>query len=356
MADTDVFVVRGVVVLVAVLLGWMIFYFVYHSGLQSRECVANARSLNGSLRSMSASDPACKYSLRDYYIMSAANACCGGAMNNDYVNVCNLKSVLRQGCRGIDLEIYNIGGKPVVSVGTNSSNYYVKNTLNFVSFDDVMSVLKNYGFSSATAPNPTDPIILHLRIKSNDPLVYSSMVATFKAFSASLLGKEYSFEYGGKNLGAVPLLQLSGKIVVVVDRKDPVFVSNQEFMEYVNMTSSSVMMRALPYRDVVGTPDLNELQTFNKQQMSVCTPDLNGNPSGIVLREAGVQMQCFAWQLADQSQAEANVFFNGAGYAFALKPERLRYIETTIPTPTAQNPAMSYAPKKISSPYYTFEI
>jgi hypothetical protein len=98
---------------------------------------------------MSASDPACKYGLRDYYIMSASNACSGGAMSNDYVDVCNLKSVLRQGCRGIDLEIYNIGGKPVVSTGTNGSNYYVKNTLNFVSFDDVMSVLKNYGFSAA---------------------------------------------------------------------------------------------------------------------------------------------------------------------------------------------------------------
>jgi hypothetical protein len=357
MADTDVFVVRGVIVLIAVILGWMIIYFVYHSGLKTRECgAANARPLNGSIRSMSASDPACKYGLRDYYIMSASNACSGGAMSNDYVDVCNLKSVLRQGCRGIDLEIYNIGGKPVVSTGTNGSNYYVKNTLNFVSFDDVMSVLKNYGFSAATAPNPTDPIILHLRIKSSDPLVYSSMAATFKAYSSILLGKEYSFEYGGKNIGAVPILQLSGKIIVVLDRKDPVFINNKELMEYCNMTSSSIMMRALPYRDVVGTPDLNELQTFNKQHMTVCTPDDNSNPSGIVLREAGVQMQCFAWQLEDSQQAEANVFFDGVGYAFALKPERLRYVETTIPTPTAQNPAVNYAPKTISAPYYNFNI
>jgi hypothetical protein len=45
--------------------------------------------------------------LNDYYIKSAYNACSGGNYKNGFVNICNLKSVLKQGVRGLDFEIYS---------------------------------------------------------------------------------------------------------------------------------------------------------------------------------------------------------------------------------------------------------
>jgi hypothetical protein len=49
-------------------------------------------------------------------------------------------------------------------------------------------------------------------------------------------------------------------------------------------------------------------------------------------------------------------FFDNNGTAFALKPENLRFIPLTIPDPTPQNPALSYAKRDVSSDYYSFNI
>jgi hypothetical protein len=38
-----------------------------------------------------------------------------------------------------------------------------------------------------------------------------------------------------------------------------------------------------------------------------------------------------------------------------LKPENLRYIPVTIPTPTPQNPAYSYATREASTDFYSFK-
>ena len=43
-----------------------------------------------------------------------------------------------------------------------------------------------------------------------------------------------------------------------------------------------------------------------------------------------------------------------ASYAFALKPQALRYVPVTIPDPTPQNPNYSYATRNVSSDYYNF--
>jgi hypothetical protein len=53
---------------------------------------------------------------------------------------------------------------------------------------------------------------------------------------------------------------------------------------------------------------------------------------------------------------ENNLFFDQAGYAFALKPEKFRYVQTTIAAPEPQKPALSYADRIIKSEYYTIKI
>jgi hypothetical protein len=135
-----------------------------------------------------------QYSLRDYYIKSAYNACSGGNYKNGYVDTCTLKNLLKQGVRGLDFEIYSIDDQPVVATST-SDNYCVKETFNSVSFSEVFNVIRDYAFANSTAPNPFDPIILHLRIKSTNQQMYSNFAKLLESNNSILMDKQYSFEY-----------------------------------------------------------------------------------------------------------------------------------------------------------------
>ena len=144
-----------------------------------------------------------------------------------------------------------------------------------------------------------------------------------------------------------------------MDNTNKSFSENTDFYEYVNLTSNSIFMRALNYYDVKNTPDITELQTYNKQSMTISMPDIANNPenpSAIISRETGCQMIGMRYQLNDVFLQENNQFFDLNGYAFVLKPENLRYVEITIPAATPPNPALSYATRTVSSDYYSFKI
>jgi hypothetical protein len=280
-----------------------------------------------------------------------------------------LKDVLKQGVRGLDFEIYSLNDEPVIACST-VDNYFIKETYNSVPFADAMTMIVNNGFSASTAPNPQDPIILHLRIKSTNQKMFDKLAAIFNTYDYLTLGPEYSFEYTqcnmveekkqqcySKNLGDVPLSELKGKIVIIVDRSNTAVSDNQSLYEFVNMTSNSLFMRLLNYYDVKFTPDMNELITYNKKAMTLCIPDKGNNPenpSGVVTREMGCQMMAMRYNYVDQYLEESDAFFDTAGYAFALKPERLRYQVITIEATPPNDPLMDFAPRTIKTDYYNF--
>ena len=270
----------------------------------------------------------------------------------------NLKSVLKQGVRGLDFEIYSVGDKPVVATST-IDNFYVKETFNSVLFADVMETLKHYAFSASTAPNPSDPIVIHLRIMSNNQTMYTNLSTVLKSYEDILLGKDYSYENYGMNLGTTPLLRFLGKIILIVDRNNTAFLQNKELMEFVNMTSNSIFMRALPYYDVQYSPDIIELQNYNKTNMTIVLPDKGSdpvNPNPIVCRETGCQMIAMRFQRLDHYLESLVQFFDNYGYAFQLNPLNLRYQPVTIPDPKPQNPALSYGTRTVSTDYYKFNV
>ena len=360
--ETDKFVSRYIWLFIIGLIVLIILYYYYFIlNLETRECSYMDElysTINGNIRSISQSDPNCGYTFKDYYVKSAYNCCSGGTYKNDFVSLCNLKNLLKQGVRGLDFELYSINDNPVISTST-TENYHIKETYNTVSFNDFMNMIVNYGFSTGTCPNPNDPIILHMRIKSTNQKMYSKCAEIFKANESRLLGKEYSFENRKMNLGDTRLMDLSRKIVIIVDRSNTSFMENKKFYEYVNMTSNSIFMRALYYYDVKYSPDIKELQEYNKKNMTISFPDKGTNPpnpSGIIQREAGCQLLAMRYQKPDTYLEENNTFFNKNGYAFVLKPERLRNIPVTIPEPTPQNPELSYATREVKSDYYKFNI
>lgn len=340
----------------------MAFYLYYILNLEKKECnfMENIySSLNGNIRAINSADPDCSGNLNDYYIKTAYNACSGGSYKNDFVNICNLKAILKQGVRGLDFQVFSVDNKPVVSTSTQDS-IYIKETYNSVPFSEVMSVIQNYGFSGSTAPNYTDPIIIHLRFNSNNQKMYSNLANIFKSYDSLMLGSQYSFENDGLNLGRQPLLNFKNKIILIVDKTNNSFLQNQEFLEYVNMTSNSVFMRACRYNnDVVNNPDATELTEYNKTNMTIVLPDNSispANPSALLCRTYGCQMVALRYQYVDNFLEENALFFDGVGYAFVLKPANLRYTPVTIPDPTPQKPELSYATRNVSTDYYNFNF
>ena len=174
-----------------------------------------------------------------------------------------------------------------------------------------------------------------------------------------MLGKDYSFENYGKNLGSLPLLSFQNKVILIVDKINNAFLENQDFLEYVNLTSNSIFMRASDYYNVKNAPDINELTEYNKRAMTIVFPDSGvnpTNPSGYLCRASGCQMVAMRYQMVDNFLMENALFFDTCNYAFCLKPADLRYVPVTIPTPTPQNPAYSYATRNVSSDYYNFNV
>jgi hypothetical protein len=353
-----------VTITIIIIAALVYFYFagtVFTDGLRVRDCNfmdTMYGELNGKIQSIDPNNEMYQYSLRDYYIKSAYNACSGGNYKNGYVDICTLKDLLKQGVRCLDFEIYSIDDEPVVATST-SDNFCVKETFNSVPFGNVLNVIRDYAFAGSTSPNPLDPIILHLRIKSSNMNMYANLAKLLESNNEMLLDKQYSFEYNGKNLGSVKLSDLAGKVIITVDRSNTAFLESEAFYEYVNMTSNSVFMRAFNYYDITNTIDMVEQIEYDKLNMTIGMPNKGGNPenpSAITMRTYGIQMLAMRYQYVDTNLEENDLFFNEAGRAFVLKPEKLRYIPETIPAPPDQDPNVSFATRTVSSDYYKFEI
>jgi hypothetical protein len=338
-----------------------ISYMIYLSRLQNKECnYMNSLypSVDGYIRPITSNDPDCSGNLFDYYIKTAYNACSAGDYKNDFVNICNLKAIIKQGVRCLDFEMYSIDNQPVVAAST-VDNYYVKETFNSVNFGSVMDTIVNYAFSGGTCPNPTDPIIIHLRFMSNNQEMYTNLANIFYSYNNSMLGPAFSYESEGLNLGNTPLLSLQNKIILIVDRTNTAFLENEKLLEYVNLTSNSIFMRSYSYYDVKNNPDINELTDYNKTGMTIVIPDSGSNPpnpSGLACRALGCQMVAMRYQLVDNLLMESTGFFDDGGYAFVLKPAPLRYSPVTVPAPTPQLEDYSYATRNTTTDYYSFNF
>jgi hypothetical protein len=307
------------------------------------------------------------YSLYDYYIKTAYNCCSGGDYRNDYVSLCSLNNLLKQGVRGLDFEIYSVNDEPVVATST-VDNYCVKETFNFVKFSDVLNTVISNAFSN-NVPNPKDPIIFHLRIKSENKNMYKKFSQLFSSNSNYFLNQGYSFEYKDnsnnvQNFGKTKLSDLMGKIIVIVDRSNPTCLCEDcdecgEFYEYVNMTSNSTFMQILRYNDIQYTQTPDDLIDYNKTRMTIGMPDKGPNPvnpSSAVMREMGCQMLAMRYQTVDSNVEENDMFFNEAGHAFVLKPANQRAIITIIDPPPVQDPALYYDDRTLKTEIYDLKV
>jgi hypothetical protein len=338
--------------------------FIIYLRIKSREKSKNEDKMsdtypsNAPLRSVSKQEADCKYLLRDYYIKSAYNCCAINKFKNSFVSKTALKICLAQGCRCLDFEIYSVDNKPVISV-SDKKDYNVKGTYNSIPFDEMLNIINSNAFGSG-APNPNDPLILHFRIKTDNKSIYDQMASDILANidNYRILGPKFSYEFNGRNLGRVPLLLLTSKVIIVIDKTNSGY-EGTKLEEYVNVTSNSVFMRGLRDYSVTYNPDFQELTEFNRKNLTLTMPDIspdNKNVKAPIHMSYGCQMICMNMQNDDDNLKFYNNFFAEKGKAFVLKPEKLRFIQKLMEAPAAQDPKLSYATRPVKEDYYSYNM
>lgn len=147
--------------------------------------------------------------LRDYCIKTSSNS----AYSGGFMNLNAIKYVLSRGCRCLDFEVYYKDGTPIIAYSTSAydpsySSFTSKGLP--LSLSGVFSTILLYAFND-NSPNPTDPLFIHLRIKSHINDAYQDI-----ATSASNILKNRLFN--GRVHPGTPISTLMGQIVLMVDR------------------------------------------------------------------------------------------------------------------------------------------
>ena len=238
--------------------------------------------------------------ISNYYIKSAYNCCSLGNYSNDYVGTCILTTILKQGVRCLDFEIYSVNNLPVVATSTNK-RYNNKETYNSIPFQQVLYLLSDQAFTGDIAPNPEDPLFLHLRIKSNN-------IKMFSALNRMLSGIKTL--YSGQVPNTTKLSELMGKTIIIVHNKNKLYIDQGLTHNMISGTSSFNMYEYDNIR-TMSTIELGEMKKRNK--MTIMLPSRTSpDPDNIDFAKV-INMNCniiaMRYQKNDQQLANYNSIF-----------------------------------------------
>ena len=354
----------GLFVVLALAIAVVIWYIIYKVNQKQNEIASTFVVANNNIKALGAATSAgvdvSTMPLRNFYIKTALNCCCLGEWKNNYVDVVALQSAIADGYRCLDFEIYSEDDKPVVAASTKGSFYY-KETYNSILFSDAMAAVSQIAFTVTKAVNSTDPLFIHLRLKSNNAKILPEIVSVINAqFGNKLLSENYNYLYGGNNLGQVPMSELVGKVIIMADISNPLCVDKDlPLFQIINFGSNSPFLHQLQYEmGVKNTPDMDELIDHNKKNMSIVFPDapFKENANFNVAKVFGCQLIGMMPQVKDINLEIYNKAFEDAGTAFILKPPELCYQAVVIETPPPQDPALSFAGRNYKTDFASWSV
>ena len=365
---------------VIVILLWVITYITAKLNLEKVNCgvISKANPKPSQLTSLSSKLTSPDYmgkNIRDFYIKTAYNCCASGNFKSDYVTMCALYNVIAQGCRCLDFEIYCLNDTPVVAV-SSIDQIGVKQSYNFLYAADVLSAVNTYALNSNGStlpsfvpgskdetqrfcPNPTDPLFLHFRLKTNNVNTINQLAAIIaETFQTKLLPIEFMRESNGKNMTRTPIKDLvdtiNGKVIIMVEKNSntgsmPILYRSPNMWELTNITTNSVFIHEKRFTDIKNTNSPKEIIEFNRQNMTIVLPDLNENNTNyiyVVPRMLGCQFIAMNFQNNDQNLVSYNNFFDNMKCAFVPRPDELLYVPVFIPEPKKIDKDLLYSTKK----------
>lgn len=296
--DTAAFILSAFSTIIII---WAVLYFLYKMMLPSSRCSKIESAFPNGSQTLTTRE---KGPISDYYIKTAYNCCSLGNYSNDYVGTCILSTILKQGVRCLDFEIYSINDAPVVATSTNKS-YHTKETYNSIPFDQVLALLEDQAFSGDVAPNSGDPLFLHLRIKSNNVKMLSALNKMISGIPTI---------YNGQVMPNQKLSDLMGKTIIIVNKSNKLYVDQN--LAY-NMVSGDNQFSLYEYNSIrtMSTVELAELKKPNKLSMMV--PDGSANPDNIDFAKV-INMNCnmiaMRYQKNDQQLTNYNAIFSESAF------------------------------------------
>ena len=295
-----------------------------------------------------------KYPIVDFYMSGSYNSCSAGQLQDDWVSLEPLKTVLKRGIRVVDFEIYMLPtGVPVVAVGKNPvinskikcKNYDIrtKGSYDYVTIPQVFETINSYGFNYS--PTQNDPIFINLRIKTKNMNVFGLLEKNInKYFNGKLMPPKYG--KGGKLLRSPdqyihnrPLKDFRNKVVIMVEDFCGNYKSHPGFFELVNLECTPGNLRVMTDTDIKNS-DLRQMVKENKETMVLTKPNDTmpiSNSKSSVHREYGCQIILMNFGLYDDRLKNHLKFFREKGTSIALKPQHLRKVRTFANLPRKRN-------------------
>ena len=283
--------------------------------------------------------------IKNYYIKTAYNACCGDGYKNNFVNMCALEKCIQLGARCLDFEIYSYNGEPVVAASTANNNS-IKETYNYIKLTDILNYLNNNSFNTSKTSCANDPMFLHFRIMSENKIIYDK----FGDYIDTILTKNnladiIKYNYKNPDLnnflqGHIASLDFNKKFIIMVNTLHGTILDTSKLAKYVHIRSGTNSLRLLRYEKLVASGKNNSmLIDESHRSLIMVLPNIDNtldNFDPLLAFNNGCQFVGMKFQNLDSKlQGYYKMFKDTGGFAFVLKSNNLRrdIIPPETPTP-----------------------
>ena len=272
--------------------------------------------------------------IKNYYIKTAYNCCCGDGYKNNFVNKCALEKCINLGARCLDFEIYSYNGEPIVAASTANNNS-IKETYNYIPLVEVFDILNIQSFNDQYTQCANDPMFLHLRIMSENKIIYDKMgdyIEKYLNSESDYLLTENIYKYTNTNKNDLllqPLVKFKKKFIIMVNTLHSSILNSSKLAKYVNIKSGSETMKLERYEKLIASGNYNSfLIDDSKTNFVMILPDIstdinNFDPIGAFTN--GCQFIGMKFQNLDTNlEGYLNHFKDSGNFSFCLKPLNLR--------------------------------
>ena len=290
--------------------------------------------------------------LKNYFVKSAYNCCCGDGYKNNFVNLCALEKCIQNGCRFLDFEIYSYNNEPIIASSTANSNY-IKETYNSLTLDEVLSTITSKAFNAIDTNCSKDPLILNFRIMSTNLTMLEKIGKLFElhldiatGIGTFKLMKQHSYTNG--TILNVNMKDLYKTIIIICDfhpsnnilETDP----DQKLVKlksYMNLKGKGEYCKTYRYNEIVGktTQFIDE----TKRSFIIVLPTLNNSVYNNEFASSygyGCNAIAMKYQTSDANLIQYNKqFAENENYSWIIKPAHLI---TNTPTRFAIIPFTSH--------------
>jgi len=296
------------------------------------------------------------FKLCDFYVASSYKSYLPCTNYYDYASIDAIKKCIMYGARYIDLDVmnkdFNDCSEPVICAGDEVGNWHYTTAIDF---DQTIKTIAKYAFSGLIK-NGSDPLFININFKVwyNKKTIDKCAASLKKYLNGKFLPQKFSYagRYTSTNLATTSIKKLINKVIIFSTND----VSGTEMDELVNLNPNiGGNVRNMTFEKVKDSYDPKELTDFNKKNLTRVYSDFDGrkkqNNNFFTPYYLGCQFILMNYTEPDDWM---NAYIkNFKNYSFILKPYKLRYHPKFIKQPLQQTKKVSFAPKKVSTPFYS---